>query len=96
MSFYKVLGVPTDANEQTIRNAYRCLALRYHPDRGQGSSIDKFRLVNEAYQTLSDAARRQAYDLRLNPAQPSRQAGSAHQPLPRGRRYQEDPRVFGC
>jgi len=95
MSFYAVLGVPPDADEQAIRQAYRRLARRYHPDRGQGSSIDNFRRVNEAYETLSDSARRHAYDLRLNLARPSKEIWSTRRATPRGRRYQEDPRVFG-
>jgi DnaJ-class molecular chaperone len=62
MDFYTVLGIPRNADEATIRNAYKALARQYHPDRGDGSSVEKFRQVNEAYSTLGDSASRQAYD----------------------------------
>jgi curved DNA-binding protein CbpA len=65
MNFYAVLGVPRDANEETIRSAYRILARRYHPDRGAGSSAEKFRMVNEAYETLIDPGSRRSHDLSL-------------------------------
>jgi len=63
MDFYAVLGVPPDANEEAIRSAYRILARRYHPDRGAGSSTEKFRAVKDAYETLIDSGSRYAYDL---------------------------------
>jgi DnaJ-class molecular chaperone len=65
MNFYAVLGIPRDADEQAIRSAYRILALRFHPDRGAGSSTEKFRQVTEAYETLIDSASRHAHDLSL-------------------------------
>ena len=65
MNFYAVLGISRDADDETIRSAYRLLARRYHPDRGAGSSTEKFRRVNEAYETLMDPGSRQAYDLSL-------------------------------
>lgn len=66
MNFYAVLGIPRDADDETIRGAYRILARRYHPDRGVGSSAEKFRQVNEAYETLIDNRSRNAYDLSLH------------------------------
>lgn len=86
MSLYSVLGISRDADEQMIRSAYRVLARRYHPDRGAGSSSEKFRQINEAYQTLIDPARRLAYDRSLRPAGPS---------PPPSQIRREDPRVFG-
>jgi DnaJ family protein B protein 4 len=65
MNFYAILGVPQDADEETIRGAYRILARRYHPDRGAGSSAENFRLVNEAYDTLIDPGSRRSHDLSL-------------------------------
>ena len=38
MTFYAILGVPRDADQDTIRNAYKALVRRYHPDAGAGSS----------------------------------------------------------
>ena len=62
MSYYAVLGVPPDADAAEIRRAFRSLARRYHPDAGAGASPERFRQVVEAYETLSDPARRTAYD----------------------------------
>jgi curved DNA-binding protein CbpA len=70
MNLYVVLGISRDADDETIRSAYRILARRYHPDRGAGSSAEKFRQVNEAYETLIDPESRQSYDLSLQWAQP--------------------------
>src|SRR3954470_20341304 len=62
MNFYIVLGVPTTADADAIRTAFRTLARRYHPDAGAGSSAQRFREVVEAYQTLADPVRRRRYD----------------------------------
>ena len=85
MDFYTVLGIPRDADEEMIRSAYRALARRYHPDRGSGSSTEKFRQVNEAYETLIQNSRRQQYDLAL-----ARVERSVPATYP-----QEDPHVYG-
>ena len=95
MNFYVVLGVPRDADEETIRTAYRILARRYHPDRGAGSSAEKFRSVNEAYQTLTDPRSRGSHDLSLQWAErhvPVRAEPMVAQSM---RFPQEDARVFG-
>ena|SRR5947209_11456939 len=63
MDFYAVLGIPADADDVTIRRAYRILARRYHPDSGASSSAEKFRQVTEAYEVLSAPSRRNLYDL---------------------------------
>jgi curved DNA-binding protein CbpA len=62
MTHYAVLGVPENADAEAIHNAYRARARQYHPDAGEGSSAGKFREIAEAYETLSDPARRAAYD----------------------------------
>ncbi len=90
MNCYAVLGISSDADEHTIRNAYRTLARRYHPDRGAGSSAEKFRQVTEAYETLIHPASRRAYDLSLRWTVP------AERPLAEpSRPFREDPAVFG-
>ena len=65
MSYYLVLGVPRDADADTIRRAFRVLARRYHPDAGEGSSAERFREILTAYETLNDPTRRWHYDRTL-------------------------------
>ena len=65
MTYYAVLGVPENADSAAIHNAYRARARQYHPDAGEGSSAGKFREIAEAYDTLSDPARRESYDAML-------------------------------
>ncbi len=64
IDYYELLEVSRDANENEIKKAYRKLALKYHPDRNQGDkeAEEKFKLVNEAYQVLSDPKKRSIYD----------------------------------
>lgn len=68
MNYYLVLGVPCDADSETIHDAFRTLARRYHPDAGEGSSTEKFRQVVDAYETLSDPSLRRRYDESLEAA----------------------------
>jgi hypothetical protein len=65
-TFYELLGVPADASPQRVRDAYRQLALVFHPDTGSATS-DDMALLNEAWHTLSDPGRRAAYDASLRP-----------------------------
>ncbi len=61
--YYEILGVPRDADENTIKSAYRKLARQYHPDVNKSPDAEeRFKEVNEAYEVLSDAEKRQAYD----------------------------------
>jgi curved DNA-binding protein CbpA len=62
--YYALLGVPRDASLETIRHVYRQLARAYHPDAGPGNPVGEERLkrINEAWETLSDPARRAQYD----------------------------------
>jgi len=59
MDYYKILGVDKDAPDETIRQAYKKLALKHHPDRG--GKEDDFKLISEAYSVLSDADKRKMY-----------------------------------
>jgi molecular chaperone DnaJ len=62
--FYEILGVAKNATDDDIKKAYRKLAMKYHPDRNPDSkgSEDKFKEAKEAYEMLSDAPKREAYD----------------------------------
>jgi molecular chaperone DnaJ len=62
--YYELLGVTRKAPQKEIRQAYRKLARKYHPDLNPGdkSSEEKFKQVQEAYEVLSDTKKRQMYD----------------------------------
>lgn len=62
--YYELLGVPKKASSKDIRTAFRKLARKYHPDLNPGdkSSEEKFKQLQEAYDVLSDAKKRQMYD----------------------------------
>jgi curved DNA-binding protein len=62
--YYKTLGVPPDADEKAIRQAFRQLARKVHPDVNPGNkeAEEQFKTINEAYQVLSDAGQRKKYD----------------------------------
>jgi len=58
--YYQILGVDKNADQDTIKSAYRQKAHQYHPDKG--GDEEKFKEVNEAYQVLGKADKRQQYD----------------------------------
>jgi len=64
MDFYETLGVKRDASADDIRKAYRKLARKHHPDLNPGDKAaeDRFKKVQEAYDVLSDAKKKQMYD----------------------------------
>ena len=62
--YYEILGVSRDADEATLKKAYRALAKKYHPDMnpGDAEAEKKFKEASEAYAVLSDADKRRQYD----------------------------------
>jgi len=62
--YYDVLGVPRDADAETLKKAFRKAAMQHHPDRNPGNkeAEQKFKEVGEAYEVLKDDDRRAAYD----------------------------------
>jgi len=62
--YYNILGVNRNASEREIKQAYRRLARKYHPDINPGdkSAEEKFKQMNEAYEVLSDKEKRNKYD----------------------------------
>jgi molecular chaperone DnaJ len=79
--YYEILGVDRQAGEQELKTAYRKLALKYHPDRNQGSkdAEEKFKEAAEAYAILSDPQKRATYD-RFGHAGLSAQGGAGFDP----------------
>jgi molecular chaperone DnaJ len=64
IDYYELLEVSRDADDKTIKSAYRKLAMRYHPDKNPGcdESEARFKQINEAYDCLKDPQKRAAYD----------------------------------
>ena len=67
-NYYEILGITGSASEKEIKQAYRTMAVIYHPDKNQGDSYaeEKFKEINEAYQILSDPRKKTQFDLILN------------------------------
>lgn len=64
LDYYEILQISKSADGDTIKKSYRKLAMEYHPDRNPGNkdAEEKFKLINEAYQVLSDEQKRSIYD----------------------------------
>ena len=63
--YYEVIGVRRDADQDTIKKAYRGLAMQYHPDRNPGKekwANEKFKEINEAFGVLGDPDKKRQYD----------------------------------
>lgn len=61
--YYKILGVSKDADDDTLKKAYRKLALKFHPDKNKSPGAEeKFKEISEAYDILSNKEKRKIYD----------------------------------
>ena len=62
--YYEILGVPPNAEKKEIQHSFRQLARKLHPDVSPGNeeAEEKFKIINEANQVLSDAKQRKKYD----------------------------------
>lgn len=62
-NYYNILGVQENADQETIKKAYRLLAKKYHPDRNkEPGAEERFKKITQAYEVISDPPRRQEYD----------------------------------
>jgi curved DNA-binding protein CbpA len=67
--YYEILGIDCDASADSIKKAYRSLAKAFHPDTStHPNARERFEKINEAYEVLSDSAKREEYDSTCNSA----------------------------
>ena len=73
MNYYEILGINKNATAEEIKKSFRAKALEYHPDRNPDNpeAEKKFKEVNNAYETLSDTQKKQAYDQSLDNKNPN-------------------------
>lgn len=88
--YYKVLGVSRDADDRTIKRAYRQLTKQHHPDKAAAQGVTKeaaekkMTSINEAYEVLSDPELRARFDHGDDPNDPESQRGNPYQGDPFG------------
>ncbi len=80
-NFYDILKIKPNASPSEIKSAYKRLAFIHHPDRNQGKkeSEESFKIVHEAYKTLSNTTKRRLYDSKLNIYRPTEIKYKYHQ-----------------
>ena len=80
ISYYKILDVDNDASAEEIKRAYKRLAIKYHPDKNGGNKDfeELFKLVNHAYQVLSNPEERRKHDLNIEYALNTQKTYTTH------------------
>ncbi len=92
--YYRILGVEKTASQDDIKRAFRKLAHEHHPDKG--GDAEKFKEINEAYQALGDAQKRQRYDQFGSAEGPQGFGGfGGGNPFGGGEGFSFDPSMFG-
>ncbi len=88
MNYYQILGVDAKADAKTIKNAFRKLAKKYHPDTNQGDARAEkmFKDINEAYSILSNDVKRMDYDASLRGERQGASRRGRHGQMPRSAR----------
>jgi DnaJ-class molecular chaperone len=71
VNYYDLLQINPRAETETVERVYRMLVTRYHPDNRESGDPERFRLLQEAYDTLRDPVRRARYDAELEQGQAS-------------------------
>lgn len=76
--YYYILGVKKTATTEEVKKAYRKLSLKFHPDKNEGDEFftERFKEIQEAYETLVDSSKRQTYDEKRNSSSSNRQYNS--------------------
>jgi curved DNA-binding protein len=85
-TYYQLLQIDPQAHPTIIRYAYRFLAGMYHPDNAESGNTETFRIVTDAFRTLSDPGKRAAYDAQvgINKPQPGQPGSTANKDNPFG------------
>ena len=87
-NYYAILGVPIDADLETIKRAYRQLARRYHPDLAGPEGATQMKRINRAYDVLGDAEKRLHYDTIIGGIIDLRKGGGLVRPRPVQRKFE--------
>jgi len=77
VTYYEILEVSESASKDTIRAAFRALSKKYHPDNKKTGDAEKFRLLNEAHECLTDETKRRFYDGELYKSRMADTGGAA-------------------
>jgi curved DNA-binding protein CbpA len=91
-NYYFILGLNIYASESQIKQAYRRLALQFHPDKNPSAEAETiFKEINEAYETLGDSEKKTTYDLLLKGISPVVYSAPSDSPPHRDPRYKPRP-----